>query len=260
MIVFVVIDGVKSSIAAKLKLFKQIAKHGAYTLDCKTVYPPLTEPCFAAMLHSLDPVHLGCWWMTSKRWPTDAYKHYPPGVVSLFAALKESGKTSAVVGTWKELGGVVNMKHTEDGTRRVRDIDKGVTEEAIAKIGERKVDVLMVYFEGPDHTGHESGVGQKYLDSLVEVQKNLMLIIKSMNLTRDTLVVTSDHGRESKNHSAFVDDVMKVPLLFMGRHIKNGYRLNGFISNLDVAPTICALARAKVPAVWRGRILKDIIG
>jgi hypothetical protein len=256
MIIFVIIDGIKTEMAPNLALFKWMAKRGSFTLKSRPAYPPLTEPCFAAIFYSMDPVHLGCYWMGSKRW--GKYPDYPRGVVDLFTAAKQAGCKSTVVGTWPELGQVVDLRKSEDCTRRSRTLDSGVTAEAIAKIAERKTDLLIVYYEDPDHVGHEVGIGKKYQESLENAQRQVVEIIKHLDPAKDTLIVTSDHSRDKKEHAWFLETIMQTPLFFWGRKIRQRNPIKVFVSSIDIAPTIMKLLGAPIPAVWRGRVIDEI--
>lgn len=266
MIIWVIVDGVSTKILREIKpkIFSWLGRNGSWTLDARTVYPSLTEPCFAAMLHSLDPVFFEAFFdnMPSYKMLPD----FPKGIVSLFAAMKPL--KSAVVGTWLRFGDNVDFKHvTRDLTRKpvAHRIDEGVTEEAVKVIGERKEDLVMVYYEMPDHVGHESGSGVKYQKTLAQAELDIGAIIKAMDPARDTLIVGSDHGRDirdsGRHHSRYMNEVTAVPLFMYGKNIARGRRITSFTSNMDIAPTIMALlGRGRdIPYEWRGKIIREAL-
>lgn len=265
MIIWVIIDGIAPHVLKEEKppVFTWLAKNGAFTLKARTVYPSLTEPCFAAMMHSLDPVFFEAFFDNKP-----SYKmlpDFPKGIINIFEAIKPL--KSSVVGTWQRFGDNVDFKHvTRDFTRKpvAHRIDEGVTEEAVKVIGERKDDLVIVYYENPDHVGHESGSGKKYRETLAQASLDLKNIIKAMDPSRDTLIVGSDHGRDTRlggrHHSRYMDTVTAVPMFFYGRHIAVARGITDFVSNIDVAPTIMVLlGKSKnIPYEWRGKVIRQV--
>lgn len=259
MIILVVIDGIKTEMVPELKLFKWLAGRGSFTTRCRPAYPPLTEPCFAAMLYGVDPVYLGCYWMSSRPW--GKYPDYLRGNVDLFTAIRQ-GKPrsrSTVLGTWPAYGGVVDMKCADDQTRRTRAIDSGVTDEALAAIAARRSDLLMVYYEDPDHVGHESGVGARYRETLERTQAEVIRIVAALDPAQDTLIVTSDHSRDKKEHYSYIETIMQTPLFMWGRGIRPRHRIATAVGSIDIAPTIMRLMGLPIPAVWRGRVIDEVL-
>lgn len=257
MLIWVIVDGVKSDIVEKVKfpVFKWLEQHGASTTTCRLHYPSITEPCMAEMFHSMEATFLGCYWDDIRKYGT--YEDFPKGVVSIFKAIKPL--KSSVVGTWVHMGETTDFKYVnQDQTRKSKILDENVVDDALKSIAERKVDLLLVYFEDPDHVGHESGVGKKYLQSLMTVNRHLAKLIKAMDPKRDTLVVNSDHGRIKHNHGQFSDSNMRVPLYWFGKNIKRNHTIKGFVQNIDVAPTLLSLAGIDRPPVWRGKVMDEI--
>lgn len=255
MIVFIIIDGIKTEMIGDLKVFRYLATHGSYTNLCRPANPSLTEPCFAQMFHSIEPTHFACFFSDDRKYGT--YPDYPKGIIGVYEHI-EGKVRSAVVGTWPQLGNIVDLKDANDLTRKSKILDENVTETAVALIQERKTDFLTVYYEAPDHVGHEVGIGVKYQKCLVETAAQIVHIMKAMDPLRDTLVVTSDHSRVKKDHGWYYRTVMQTPLYFWGKHIKPKYQIKDFVSSMDIMPTLMAFFKIKAPPVWRGRIIREI--
>jgi len=112
-----------------------------------------------------------------------------------------------------------------------------------------------------------------YIDALYRRRLQSMLGVEDMiasivDTLRDTghlddtyIVFSSDNGFHLGEHrlspgkqTAFDEDI-RVPLVVRGPMVPAGKRVDDFASNIDLAPTFAALARAKAPAFVEGQSL-----
>lgn len=263
MILLIIIDGVHAETLRvhlkNLKALKFLFTKGAYTYNSKIAYPGITEPQIASLLHGIEPQFFGdAYWQTNKKY-TD-YTTYPKEITSIFKLLSEHKHESAVVGTWKDFSGVVDMKHTVNMTSKVveRNLDVSTADKTIEAIKARKYSLIVSYYEAPDHAAHDHGIGQKYIDAINRVDAWLLPILKCIT-TKDTVIMVTDHGRDAKSgkeHMNFCATTNTVPFCIYGPKIAKG-PITDMISNTDVAPTIAAMIIGKknIPRAFRGRVM-----
>jgi arylsulfatase A-like enzyme len=71
-------------------------------------------------------------------------------------------------------------------------------------------------------------------------------------------MVVSDHGGIGQGHGRTSMDEMEGVLVFCGKGIKHGHKIQSSVVRYDTAPTIARIFGAEVPAVWRGRAIEEI--
>lgn len=77
---------------------------------------------------------------------------------------------------------------------------------------------------------------------------------------RYNLIVQSDHGGRDHDHTTPHPEVLTIPWICSGPSSRKAYPIEGPVSILDTAPTICRLmevAHEHLP--WEGRPLEQIL-
>ncbi len=89
--------------------------------------------------------------------------------------------------------------------------------------------------------------------------------LRELGLEDNTIVVyTSDHGDMMGSHQLVAKTVqyqeaVRVPLLIRLPGQKEGFRINGPVSQIDIVPTLLELMGEKVPEDCQGKSLRDIL-
>jgi len=89
-----------------------------------------------------------------------------------------------------------------------------------------------------------------YLDSVLE---DFFQQLDDLGLSEEvTVIVTSDHGEELKehgrlNHDQLYDEVLHVPLILLHPEIEPGLRSRHLVESVDLAPTLLELAGRERP-------------
>lgn len=111
-----------------------------------------------------------------------------------------------------------------------------------------------------DEVGHEVGAeGAEYTRQAVATDRELAAALAALDLTRDTVIVTADHGHtDAGGHGGVEDEVMEVPLVLAGAGIRPGAAL-GEAYVTDVAPTAAALLGLPAPGHALGRTLVEAL-
>lgn len=262
MIILFIIDGVLADYLKKknLKNFQYLFNNSAWSLNMKISYPSITEPSISAIFHGVDATFLGAYYDNKKY---GSYHDYPKDAINIFQALQPH--TSAIIGTWTGFTGqLADPSYVEDLTYKSKELDLNVIDNACTIIKNNLYHFLIVYLEGPDHTGHDYGVGDEYKDELKVVDDKLGQLLKVIDKKRDTLFIVSDHGRSThykkgKEHHIYSYETMKVPFFAYGKHIKKGEIDDNYLHTTDIAPTILKLSHKTIPHSMRGRIMKNIL-
>ncbi len=82
--------------------------------------------------------------------------------------------------------------------------------------------------------------------------------MRELDLSRDTVLVLSDHGHiRIGGHGGQDADVLIQPLVLAGKGVRSG--AYGDINQVDVAPTIAALLGAAVPSSSQGQVRVEML-
>lgn len=167
-----------------------------------TVYKPVTNAGFAAMITGLPPVDNGIWDRSVRE----------PGVPTIFDALEKEDKTHVLV---EGSGGILKL-NTEtiysadlykDGST-----DDDVFGNALAQM-ERQPDFLMVHFHGFDDAGHTYGpLADETLNVLATMDAYIGLLLKEWT---GRVIIVADHGMHQEgaggSHGNFQYEDIFVP-------------------------------------------------
>ena len=110
-----------------------------------------------------------------------------------------------------------------------------------------------------DFAAHEyGGTSPEYLAEVQRADGLLAELVKKLDLTKETLVVTADHGhRDAGGHGGEEAEVLAIPVVMAGAGIEPGAVAKA--SQADIAPTVAALLGAALPAASSGRPLESVL-
>ena len=110
-----------------------------------------------------------------------------------------------------------------------------------------------------DRAGHAAGVGDEYRTAARAVDRMLRAAFARIDLARDTVIVTADHGHVAPGgHGGTEREVENVPLVFAGKGIVPGAVARD-VRVIDVAPTVAALLGVPAPGHAEGRALVEVL-
>ncbi|MBU0755181.1 MAG: sulfatase-like hydrolase/transferase [Planctomycetes bacterium] len=103
------------------------------------------------------------------------------------------------------------------------------------------------------------GVDQRFDRILAALNEKKML-------ENTWIFFTSDHGEEMGEHNNYFyhgasiyNAVLRIPLIVVGPQSLKGFRTECLVQNVDLAPTILQLARAKIPPGMEGFSFIDVL-
>lgn len=132
-------------------------------------------------------------------------------------------------------------------------------DQSIALWSAKRPNLMIIDFPATDRAAHEYGAASDpYRSAAQWIDGKIAMITASLDLTRSTIIVTSDHGhRDQGGHGGTEDIVMRTPLVLAGKGIRVGSK--GRAQHIDVAPTVAALLGLPIPAGSAGTILMDAL-
>jgi len=118
----------------------------------------------------------------------------------------------------------------------------------------------LVHLVDPDDLAHAEGVGQGYDAAVTRAGVRLARLWARLDPARDTLLVTADHGHLDRGgHGGPEPAVLDVPLVALGAGIAPAASTDCRHPNVDVAPTLAALAALPPPPASLGRPLAPLL-
>jgi hypothetical protein len=119
--------------------------------------------------------------------------------------------------------------------------------------------LVMIELHAVDESGHGWGAASdEYRRAAAQADDAIRGFASSLDLDRDTLVVTADHGHVGiGGHGGPEDEVLHVPLVLAGAGIRAAVR--GTARQVDVASTLSVLLGLAIPSSNQGRPLLDAL-
>lgn len=123
--------------------------------------------------------------------------------------------------------------------------------------------LTQLHFLAPDNAAHEtnSNSSPRYLKAIAEIDALLDEVIAALEAAYpgSLAVVTADHGMSADGtHGGSDIETLRVPLLFLAGNIPS-LEIEREITSLSIAPTIAALAGARLPSLAVGTPLHELM-
>ena len=258
-VVLVVVDGLRVDRAEQLPVLNRLRAQGASVVSW-TGEPSLSDPGWTAIVSGASPEVSGV---------TTNWYDGTVAVDTLFAAAKRADLTTAVAGSpgWAELFGPALDEQVLVGdppgdapaealyrvTAEVADGAAGILQRGDARL-------VVVHVPSVDLAGHRfGGASDEYAAAARRADAHLGSLLLSVDLTRDTVIVTSDHGHLDRGgHGGWEPVVKRTPLVLAGRGIRAASDLAD-VRQIDIAPTIAVLLGISIPAHSQGRPLVEVL-
>jgi hypothetical protein len=131
---------------------------------------------------------------------------------------------------------------------------------AARKLLELRYPLVVLLPAEVDDAGHAFGAeSDEYQEAARKVDRALARALDSIDWSRDTVIITADHGHTGAGgHGGLEPEVIEVPLIMAGAGIRSGAAL-GTASLSDIAPTAAALLGMPAPGHALGRTLTDAL-
>jgi len=245
--VFIGLDGWGGSYVPKAKMptVKRMMSGGAWTLDARCIMPSISWPNWSSLFYGAPP---------EQRDKED--------FTSIFTVLINNGQAEKIVFfyEWEELLKLTSVESIEK-QKVYSDVESA--EKIAAYVKEQKPVFTAISFDEPDHTGHTKYWGSRAYYAKLQEMDNLIAIIeqayKDAGIYDSTVfVLSADHGGSFDTHVLNFPVNRKIPMIFYGCGIKEGFIMAPRTNNYNITPTMAALLGMEVPPEWTGRILYEI--
>lgn len=133
--------------------------------------------------------------------------------------------------------------------------------EALRMLQENQPDLLYLHLHSPDAWGHDSASHQSedYFRGCRDADRSIERVAKELDFSKDTLVITSDHGFSSTvrkaGHGGWEDSCSLVPLIIVGRGMKGGVTGRG--RQIDLVSHLAILLGLPFPTSNQGEPFWD---
>ena len=265
-VVIIGIDGlsVEGLLKADAPVMHKMIAEGAFKKDARTVLPSSSSSNWSAQILGAGPEITG---VTSNDWKPDA-KHMTPVAVksvgrspSIYDIIRQQRPQAeqGVVFHWDDYGRLLQKD-------MVNHYEYAKTEsEAASKFSEyilaKKPTFALLHLDHVDHAGHEDGhMTPKYLQSIVKADSligTVLAAIDKAGMKDNTLVmIVADHGGIKKGHGGESDEEINIPVIYYGKGVKKGYKIQQPVYQYDVAATVAFVFNLEVPYSWTSRPVK----
>jgi hypothetical protein len=138
--------------------------------------------------------------------------------------------------------------------------DLQVVDAALPWIANGEYHFILIHLDQIDYAGHYEGgpIDLHWEQAAYRADELLRQIVSGLDLSQDTVLVTSDHGHIDRGGHGGHDPITLIePFLLVGAGIVPGFYDD--VNMVDVAPTLSALLGANLPASSQGRVLTEML-
>lgn len=251
--------------AAETPNIHGLMRTGAWSMNARTIAPPITLPVHFSIFTSMNSIGHGV--LTNGARP-----NVSPSAMGIVGWLKAHGKTTAMYYNWEflrelappgslDISIFLNSAHADDGDMRVAEV-------AASDITLHQPDFAFVYLGCPDEVGHSCGFSSdEYRQSLEKADQAIGYLLNSLkeNSQLDDYVILfqSDHGGIGYDHTSQNAEVMTVPWILNGPgvtpgeiHLKSQKKMRQ-ISVMDSIPTLAYCLNVPCHHSWQGRAVVE---
>lgn len=237
-VVLLVSDGLRYDMSLQLPTISALSRRGdAAMFRAQTQVPSLSLPGWTALGTGAGPTVSGV--------RTNGYKASPVPVESLFQTASRVGMKTALAGgatEWDQLFAGQPSETYVEPSPDSHDVegDRG-SDPLIRNALAGPAGFALVYYPAVDEVSHAYGAtSDEAARTMLALDQRVSAIARQMDLSRQTLIVTSDHGHMDRGgHGGYEDLSRGSTLLMVGKGIHPSPVRE--VSQLDVAPTVAAL-------------------
>lgn len=258
-VVFILVDALRLDTSLNhevMPFLNDLRKRGASAV-MHSRPPSYSEPGYAVLLTGA--------WPDLSDGPTINLPYeeiFTPTQDNLFSASSRSGLSTALSGYyWFEKlvpQGSVNASYYTAGEDQVA--DRKVVDAALPWLREGKYNFILIHIDQVDYAGHHEGgpVDPRWNAAAHRADDLIREIEAELDLKKDTLFVTSDHGQiERGGHGGPEPVLLLEPFVLVGAGVNPGAYSD--VNMVDVAPTLAVLLGANLPASSQGRVLEEML-
>jgi hypothetical protein len=258
-VVFVLIDALREDTSLKpdvMPFLNDLRSRGAWaTIHSRP--PSYSQPGYSTLLTGA--------WPDMSDGPTINldYEKIPTWTQDdLVSAVQRAGRKAAVSGYYwfERLIPQAAVDASFYTPREDASADRAVVDAALPWLKANDHPFVLIHIDQVDYAGHhEGGPADPRWDAAARRADDLLAeIAATLDLSKDTLFVASDHGQIDRGGHGGQDPISLVePWVLAGAGVKPGSY--GDVQQIDVAPTLAALLGVNIPASAQGRVRTEML-
>ena len=258
-LVFILVDGLRQDTALDAEVMPNLAglREVGASASIHSEAPSYSEPAYTTLLTGASPE------ISDGPVINLDYEDIPPFTQdNLFSSAHRAGLRTAISGYyWFEKlvpQSDVDLRFYTSGEDRTA--DEAVMAAALPWLRDRSAELVLVHLDQVDYAGHHEGGARdpRWNEAAKRVDDMIGEVSKELDLSRDTILVLSDHGHIGiGGHGGQDTDVLVQPLVLAGKGIRPG--AFGDINQVDIAPTLAAILGAAVPSSSQGQVRTEML-
>lgn len=260
-VTILLVDGLRLDASRRMPALNALRVKGA-SIEATVGTPSFSRPGRATIVVGAPPAIHGV--------TTNRQKRAIP-LDSLIRRVGDAGGTCRIAGSkiWSGLFsadiarcGVYREGEGKEGPGMfVRQIPaiRDAQDKGIAFVLEQAATLRIADIISTDFAAHEyGGTSPEYAAELVRADTMIEGLAGRLDLTRETLVITADHGhRDAGGHGGDEPEVLAIPIVMVGAGIRASVNLTAH--QADIAPTLAALLGLGLPTASSGHPLESAL-
>jgi predicted AlkP superfamily pyrophosphatase or phosphodiesterase len=253
---------------ADMPTLRKLMAEGAYTLENRSVLPSSSAVNWASMFMGVGPELHGYteWGSRTPELPsrvTNSDNRFP----NIFGLYREKAP-DAEIGLMFEWEGINFLLDTlalnyRQHTPVTDENPDACTTYAVNYIKEKKPNFCAIIYDQPDGTGHAKGWDSpEYFAKVNQLDGYLAQIIQAIEdagiMDETVIMVVADHGGIKTGHGGKTMEEMQTPIVFYGKGIKKGCRIQESTMIYDIAGSLAYMMNIEQPQVWIARPIVSI--
>jgi len=258
-VVFVLIDGLRLDTSLNpevMPFLNELRGQGAWA-TVHSQAPSYSQPGYTVLMSGA--------WPEISDGPTIniPYENIPTWTQdNIFSSAKRAGLKTAVSGyNWFEKLIPQDALYTSfytPGEDHAADLD--VVDAALPWLNNASYAFVLIHIDQLDYAGHYEGgpLDPRWDEAARRADDMLREIASSLDLSQDTLLITSDHGHiDQGGHGGHEPVTLIEPFVLVGAGVRPGAYHD--LQMVDIAPTLAALLGVNMPAANQGHVLSAML-
>jgi hypothetical protein len=254
-VVLVVVGGLRYDASLQMPYLNSLREDGVEA-PCRGYFPSHSQTAWTTLISGAGPEVNDAPLLDIRQEEIDFLT-----VDGLFTEAKRANLTTALAGFqwWERMIPERVLDRSFFASTAAAEDDRQVSEAALEFMESLRPNFLLVHLSQVEYAGRSFGAAsQQYRAAVRRVDSRIREIAQAMSLTRNVLIVTSDHGHLSNGgHGGGEEEVLIIPFVMVGGRVVPGP--HGEIDQTDIAPTIAALLGLAVPSAAQGEIMFDAL-